>query len=174
MPKRLIAPLVNGRVRLRLIEEADLPMTLAWRNRDDIRPWFLTTDVISADQHRGWYEQYADRDDDFVFIIEETEAFRRPVGQISIYAIDWKAGHEKFGRLMIGDLAARRLGLARLATSRLVDEVCHAWHLREVFLESRVDNSPALAVYETCGFRAVGYVTEDVMIMRRDAPSGRS
>ena len=169
MPKRRIAPLVNGRVRLRLLEEADLPMTLAWRNRDDIRQWFLTTDVISADRHRAWYEQYKDRDDDFVFVIEETEALCRPVGQISIYAIDWAAGHATFGRLMIGDLAARRLGLARLAASRLVDEACHAWRLREVSLESRVDNSPALAVYETCGFRAVGYLTENVMIMRRDA-----
>ena len=169
MAKRPVAPLVNGRVRLRLIEEADLPMTLAWRNRDDIRQWFLTTDVISADRHRHWYEQYTDRDDDFVFIIEETETLRRPVGQISLYAIDWLAGHAKFGRLMIGDPAARRLGLARLAAARLVDEACHVWHLRAVFLEARVDNSAALAVYETCGFRAAGHLTENVIIMRRDA-----
>ena len=142
MPKRPIAPLVNGRVRLRLIEEADLPMTRAWRNRDDIRQWFLTTDVIGADQHRAWYDQYQVRDDDFVFIIEETETLRRPVGQVSIYAIDWHAARATFGRLMIGDPAARRLGLARLAAARLVDEACHAWQLREVFLEARVDNSP--------------------------------
>ena len=54
MPKRIIAPLVNGRVRLRLLEEADLPMTLAWRNQDHIRKWFFHSDVITPEQHRRW------------------------------------------------------------------------------------------------------------------------
>ena len=170
MPKRPVAPLVNGRVRLRLIEEADLPMTLAWRNRDDMRKWFLTTDVISADRHRDWFNQYKQRDDDFVFIIEETETLMRPIGQISIYAIDWQAGRGTFGRLMIGDPAARRLGLARLAAARLIDEACQAWHLREVLLESKMDNAPAFAVYEACGFQVIGQ-SGDVLFMRRDARS---
>ena len=74
MAKRPIGPLTNGRVRLRLLEESDLPLTLAWRNDEKNRRWFFSTDVIAAEAHRQWFEQYRHRDDDFVFIVEETES----------------------------------------------------------------------------------------------------
>lgn len=93
----------HGRVRLRLLEESDLSMTLAWRNQDHVRKWFFHSDIIAADQHRRWFEQYRDRDDDFVFVIEEAETLRRAIGQASIYNIDWAARRAEFGRLLIGD-----------------------------------------------------------------------
>jgi RimJ/RimL family protein N-acetyltransferase len=166
MPKRSIAPLVNGRVRLRLLEEADLPMTLAWRNQDHIRRWFLTSDLISPEQHGAWFEQYKDRDDDFVFVIEETETLKRPVGQVSLYRIDWAAGRAEFGRLMIGEIEASGCGLARLATARLVDEALTVWGLRELYLECHASNVPALAVYDACGFRRAGQLDEIVRFTR--------
>jgi len=155
LAKRHIAPLVRGRVRLRLLEEADLPMTLAWRNQDHIRKWFFHSDVIGPEQHHSWFAKYLDRDDDFVFVIEETQTLRRPVGQVALYNIDWAAGRAEFGRLMIGDDAACGLGLARLATSCLVDEVLTAWEMRELWLEVLEANTPALAVYARCGFTRV-------------------
>lgn len=152
MAKRHIAPLVSGRVRLRLLEEADLPMTLAWRNQDDIRKWFFSSDVITPDQHRRWFEQYRNRDDDFVFVIEETETLQRAIGQASIYNIAWAARRGEFGRLLIGDRQAVGLGLARMATELLVDEAMSGLGLLDVHLAVRSDNVPAIAVYRACGF----------------------
>jgi RimJ/RimL family protein N-acetyltransferase len=171
MSKRPIAPLVNGRVRLRLLEEADLPMTLAWRNQDHIRTWFFSSDLISPEQHRAWFQQYKDRDDDFVFVIEETETLKRPVGQSSLYHIDWAADHAEFGRLMIGDGEARGLGLARLATERLVDEA-QRWGLRELTLEVLESNQRAVAVYVACGFGIVTRRPDGVLVMQTSS-SGR-
>ena len=131
MAKRHVAPLVRGRVRLRLLEEGDLPMTLAWRNQDHIRQWFFHSDLITPEEHRRWFEQYRDRDDDFVFVIEETETLKRPVGQVALYHVDWVARRAEFGRLMIGDAEATGLGLARLATRRLVGEALGHWRLRD-------------------------------------------
>jgi len=48
-------------------------MTRAWRNQDHIRKWFFHSDPITTEQHLAWWQRYQDRDDDFVFIIEETE-----------------------------------------------------------------------------------------------------
>lgn len=169
MAKRPIDPLMNGRVRLRLLEEADLPLTLAWRNRDENRRWFFSSALIAADQHRRWFEQYRDRDDDFVFIIEETAVLNRPVGQLSLYDIDWTSGRAEFGRLLIGDPEARGLGLAQLATSRLVDEALARWGLREIRVECLTTNTRAIAVCAACGFQSaelVGLITP--MIRRRD------
>jgi len=173
MPKRHITPLVNGRMRLRLLEEADLAMTLAWRNQDHIRQWFLHSDVITPEQHRAWWQRYQDRDDDFVFVIEETETLKRPVGQVSLYNIDWAEGRAEFGRLLIGDAEANGQGLARLATSRLVDEALGNWGLNEVYLEVLVTNAPALAIYQSCGFREIA-PPSDVVVMQKHAGSGRS
>ena len=166
MPKRHIAPLVNGRVTLRLLEAADLPMTLAWRNQDHIRQWFLHSDVITPEQHRAWWERYQDRDDDFVFVMEETETLKRPVGQVSLYNIDWAAGGAEFGRLMIGDAEANGQGLARLATSRLVDEGLTTWGLNRIHLEVLPTNLPALAVYAACGFRESGRLAGVVQMQK--------
>lgn len=127
-------------------------MTLAWRNQDHVRKWFFHSDLITADQHRRWFEQYRNRDDDFVFVVEEAETLRRAIGQASIYNIDWAARRGEFGRLLIGDPQAVGLGLARMATELLVDEAMSSLGLRDVHLEVRSDNLPAIAVYRACGF----------------------
>lgn len=155
LAKRAIAPLVKGRVRLRLLEEADLPATLAWRNQAHIRKWFFDSNVITPEQHRAWWARYLQKDDDFVFVIEETETLKSPVGQVALYNIDWTAGTAEFGRLMIGALEARGLGLAQLATGRLVAEALGALQLKEVHLEVVPGNDAALAVYRKCGFIVV-------------------
>ena len=167
MPKRHINPIANGRIRLRLLEEADLPLTLAWRNQDHIRRWFFSTDVIQPDQHRRWFEQYRDRDDDFVFVVEETEALHRPVGQVSLYRIDWAAGRAEFGRLLIGDREALALGLARLATAALCDEALTRWGLREIIVECRADNVRAQSTCAAAGFVATGTDGDVTTMIRR-------
>jgi diamine N-acetyltransferase len=173
VPKRSIAPLANGRLRLRLLEEADLSITLDWRNRDENRRWFFSSDVIAPEQHRRWFEQYRQRDDDFVFVIEETEALKRPVGQLSLYHIEWTTGRAEFGRLLMGDPEARGLGLAQLATTLLVDEAMEHWGLHDIRVECRTSNTRAIAVCAASGFQAqepVGDVTP--MVRRRAEPAG--
>lgn len=169
MAKRYIAPLVGGRVRLRLLDEADLPMTLAWRNQDHIRKWFFYSHVITPDQHRRWFEQYRHRDDDFVFVIEEHDTLMRPVGQVSLYNIDWAGRRGEFGRLLIGDPAAAGLGIAAAATRLLVDEALSAWGLAEVGLEVLQSNAPALAIYRRYGFIETGRQGDTIAMRARAA-----
>ena len=64
-------------VGLRLLEERDLPRTLAWRNQDHIRRWFFSGERLTAEQHARWFARYRQRDDDFVFIIEEIQGSRQ-------------------------------------------------------------------------------------------------
>ncbi len=152
MPKRAFPLLQSERVALRLLRQADLPLTLAWRNQDEIRKWFFTSDRIAPDAHRAWFESYCRRDDDFVFIIEERASANCPIGQVSLYHVDWDAGRGEFGRLMIGEFAARGKGLAREATALLVREALTTLGLREVYLSLRADNAAALSMYRACGF----------------------
>jgi RimJ/RimL family protein N-acetyltransferase len=156
MPKRSLPPIQNQRIRLCLLEESDLPMTLGWRNQSHIRRWFFHSDVITPEQHRAWFERYVQQDDDYVFVIQELGDILRPVGQVALYHIDWTAKRAEFGRLMIGEPDARGKGSAREATELLVGMALGDLGLQEVYLEMFADNVPALAIYTACGFQVTG------------------
>jgi diamine N-acetyltransferase len=151
--KRAVAPLDDGRVRLRLLEERDLETTLGWRNRDEIRRWFFHSDVVALESHRAWFGRNLERDDDFVFVIEELQELRRPVGQISLYNVDWPARRCEYGRLIVGDPEARGRGLAQAATRLVLRQAFDTFGLDEVYLEVIASNAAAIAVYDACGFR---------------------
>lgn len=167
MPKRPVPVLEGGGVRLRPLQETDLPLTMAWRNRDDIRKWFLDSSPLTPERHQAWYEQYAGRDDDYVFLIEEALTPGRPVGQVALYHIDWQAGCAEFGRLMIGERAALGRGLAHAATELLVNYALDGLGLSEVHLQVLADNAPALAIYKACGFQPVDSSTKAVLMIKR-------
>ena len=154
MAKRSIPVLVGERVRLRPLTEADLPMTLTWRNQDHIRQWFLNPNFITPEQHKTWFAQYVERDDDFVFIIEEQDRLHKPVGQVSLYRIDWVQRRAEYGRLLIGEPDASGQGLAREATEVLLAHAAELG-LTEIELEVLGSNDVAIALYRACGFRMV-------------------
>jgi RimJ/RimL family protein N-acetyltransferase len=172
MAKRALAPIEGGRIRLRPLAESDLPMTLAWRNQDGIRQWFLQSDVITPERHQAWWTEYSEKDDDFLFMIEERETFCGPVGQVGVYHIDWQARTAEFGRLLIGEPAGRGIGLARAATELLLRECFDAWGLQDVRLEVMAANTTALELYRRCGFEATA-TRSGVVCMRARRPHTR-
>jgi RimJ/RimL family protein N-acetyltransferase len=153
MVKRYLPAVENERVRLRLLRSDDLPLTLRWRNQDHIRRWFFYSDLIAPEQHSSWFEQYRERDDDFVFIIEDIQAGDQPVGQVALYHIDWMQGRAEFGRLMIGEAGAGGKGLAFTATQLALMIAFQDLALQEVYLEVFSDNQRAIALYTGAGFR---------------------
>lgn len=68
---------------------------------------------------------------------------------------------------MTADHEAQGLGLAKLATARLVDEALGPWSLHEVFLECFESNRHALEIYEVCGFLRSGIRMEPTVRMAK-------
>lgn len=153
MPKRSLPAVENESVRLRLLRSDDLPLTLRWRNQDHIRRWFFYSVLIAPEQHASWFEQYQQRDDDFVFIIEDIRAGDQPVGQVALYHIDWAQERAEFGRLMIGEASAAGKGLAFAATQLALKIAFQDLALQEVYLEVFSDNRRAIAIYSGAGFQ---------------------
>ncbi len=150
MFKQSISPLAKGDVRLRLLERADLERTLAWRNQN--RKWFIASDLLSMDRHLVWFEHYLTRNDDYVFIIECFSFSQEPVGQISLYKIDSNKKEAEFGRLLIGEPNARRMGIATTATEILLHYAIGELALKTIKLEVLENNIPAISLYSKCGF----------------------
>jgi RimJ/RimL family protein N-acetyltransferase len=171
MPKPPFPPIETPRLRLRLLEERDLPLTLAWRNQDHVRRWFFSPAAITPGEHRAWYAGYRRRDDDFVLIIERRGATPGPIGQIALYHVDSKAKTGELGRLMIGPPEALGKGLAREAAGALLAAARERLGLEEVHLEVYAQNARAIAVYAACGFRVVGRAGP-ALRMSRSAAAG--
>ena len=175
MAKRKIEPIRIGNLYLRLLTEADLPTTLAWRNQDEVRKWFLYSECITPEQHAAWFTAYLERDNDFVFIIELIEdnshPEMRPVGQVALYNIDWQTGTAEFGRLMIGDFTARGHGVARCATETLLDYGANVWGLQEYNLDVLTENRAAIAIYERIGFIRVAHSDFPAAVIHMRRPS---
>lgn len=165
MAKRIIPPIENDRIRLRLLEERDLPMTLAWRNQDQIRKGFFNSEVISPAQHQAWFKGYLERDHDYVFIIEETYEFHRPIGQISLYNIDWETKRAELGRFMIGEIEAQGRDLGKKSTRILLEVAFHQLGLKEIYLRVIKHNHPAIKIYRHCGFK-LSQEHGDMIMMR--------
>jgi diamine N-acetyltransferase len=151
MSKPAIDPVNVGPCRLRLMEETDIEQARLWRNRDDIRHRFVNSDIITPEAQQRWWESYRDREDDLFFVIEETEEGLGPVGALALYDIDNRRA--EFGRLMIGEDAARGRGLAKQATTAALTIAFDHLDLDEVYLKVYPDNEPAIAVYRACGFK---------------------
>lgn len=152
MAKPELPPLRSRRISLRLATADDLPATLAWRNQPEIRRWFFHSSVIEPEKHAAWFEKYLQRDNDLLLIIEEIELLNRPVGQVSLYDIDYSKQRAEFGRLLIGDFAARGLGLADAATAMVLGIAKDILLLNEVYLSVYADNNAAVRIYKRNGF----------------------
>ncbi len=150
--KRTIEPFINGIVRLRLLEETDLEQTLSWRNRPEARMWFKTTDIIDYEQHQKWFRAYSEKDDDFLFVIE---AEGKPVGQASIYNVDWKKKEAELGRFLAAPESVGQ-GYISMACSGLINFCFHRLGLSDLHLEVFETNQRAFNLYQKNGFTVAG------------------
>jgi len=163
-------PIVGKRVTLRLLEQADLSMTREWRNKDRVRMKFVTTNKLEPDSHQRWFEQYLLKDDDYLFVIEETDALKKPVGQIGMYNIDRSERKAEYGRLMIGEENALGLGIAAEASRLMIEHFSKNFGIDKVYLEVKADNESAYKLYESLGFERTGE-HENLVAMSLKAPA---
>jgi diamine N-acetyltransferase len=146
--KPQIAPFGDGTIVLRLVEERDLKTILDWRNRDDARVWFKTSDRLAFDQHLAWYNSYLQKDDDFFFLVE---VGGRPVGQCGIYDIDKDLGRAEVGRFLVAPEMAGKGYIAR-SCAEIVRFGTKFMKLPYLYLEVMEQNSRAIRLYAREGF----------------------
>jgi RimJ/RimL family protein N-acetyltransferase len=129
----------------------DTDFVVAWRNDPAISKWFFSEAEFTVEGHQNWLTRRLDSETDFNWTIEEDS---RPIGTIAIYNIDWGTGIAEFGRIVIGESAAKGKGYA-FESVRLVAEAARKVGLSKLFLEVKADNQRAIQLYLKSGFRKV-------------------
>ncbi|KGN36924.1 GNAT family N-acetyltransferase [Knoellia subterranea] len=79
---------------LRPATDADMDAILLWRNHPDVRAVSLTRHVISADEHRAWWESTRTRDDREVLVYERHGV---PSGVVTFFDLDRDKGTSWWG-----------------------------------------------------------------------------
>ncbi|HEY9868072.1 MAG TPA: GNAT family N-acetyltransferase [Candidatus Obscuribacterales bacterium] len=156
MSKIAVSSITGERVRLRPLEQRDLSDTLRWRNQERVRTFFKSSAEISPESHSAWFSQYLSKADDYVYVIDEIECSHLPVGQVSIYNINWDRGEAEFGRLLIGEPAALGKGYAREASLLLLAHWHSIYGIKRFCLEVKEENERAIRLYEQLGFTERG------------------
>jgi diamine N-acetyltransferase len=158
---RGLAPLRGERVRLRAVEEGDLPLLVRWMNDPEVRHWLHHSDRPDATVETVW-GRFGLSDDGFsnmVWMIEAEEG--RPVGHVGLLGVD---GHHKRAELAvsIGETDCWSRGYGTDAIRAVLRHAFEVMGLRRVDLHTDADNARGIRCYEKCGF-----VREGVMRERR-------
>src|SRR2546426_12543012 len=98
MGARRTAPLRGDNVRLRAVEEGDLPLLVRWMNDPEVRYWLHHSDRPDAtvESVRGRFGLTEERFPNLVWLIETLEG--RPVGHLALLQVD---PHHKRAELAI-------------------------------------------------------------------------
>lgn len=145
--------LQGDKVRLRPIEEEDIPRLLEWdsdkeivrwagkkfENREDARRWHLTPSL----QHR-------------TFAVELLDG--RLVGEIEVLNISWRSRSGEM-RVCIGEKGLWDRGLGEDAVRTLVTGMFSATAMQELFLRVDAENVRARRCYQKVGFQPEARLT---------------
>lgn len=143
----------NDGLHLRPLSEEHLEAVRIWRNQDHVRSSFIHDQVISSEQQKSWFLQYAQADDDYMFIIEQQEL--GPIGAIAIYNVDPAKKEAELGRLLIGEAAANGRGYGVGATDLACRFAFEELNMHRIKLQVLENNHKAISVYLKCGFVAI-------------------
>ena len=136
-------------VSLRPLVHEDIEMLRVWRNEDGIRHCFVDNNLITPDQQAQWFERYKTDVTDFMFI---SEYKNEPVGVSALYNLDFNNKVCEFGRLMLGNIHLRGLGLGKRITFLTTRLGFESLGLRRIYLEVFKDNVSAKRIYEALGY----------------------
>lgn len=103
----------------------------------------------------NWWHNYIVKQDDIVFIIEEKSILNGPIGQLSLYNIDFENRKAEFGRLMIGKLRSQGKGCAVRAVKLLLSWAFRTFNFDFIYLNVLKGNLTAIHIYDKCGFSIV-------------------
>ena len=80
---------------------------------------------------------------------------KNPLDNLAFIHISDDRHSAEFGRLLIGEPCCQGRGIARAATTEILRYAFEALQIIRVFLEVRLDNVPALGLYQSLGFMKV-------------------
>lgn len=145
-----------------------LELLRTWRNRDDIRRWFFTSDVITEAAQRNWfYTTYLRDAGDLMWIAHYRG---EPVGTGALTHVDLDKREGEWARLIIGEDKARGKGLAQRIAALVRDYGLDVLGLERICGSLYTDNQVTMHIDMSAGYmpyKVEGNITF-VELLRKD------
>ncbi len=128
------------------VMEHDTPREM---NRSDVdRVLLIETESFPQPWKRTFFEEALDSSITRAFVFERE-------GVVAAYIVLYAVADEAHVMNVAVDRRWRRQGLARVLMAFVIDR-CNAAGVKDYFLEVRESNVPAISLYRSFGFKAVG------------------
>lgn len=148
----------TSRTCFRGVEERDLELLLTWRNSERIRANMYTSHLITAVEHKAWFERLARDGDAFAFVFED---HGRPLGIVNLNHLDWRNKRCHWG-FYLGETDAPPGSGTRMAYLALT-QVFDVLMLNKVIGEAFSFNAASIAYHKKLGFAQEGHLAEHVL-----------
>ena len=141
-----------GKVRLRRLEEKDIPGMLEWMHDPEINQWFrFDAANMTAERARNFIVGSFSEKNRHYAITDDSDEY---IGTISLEDIDMENHHALYAICMRSIYQSSGIGTE--ATELLFEIAFHELGLERVYLNVLSDNTHAKRFYEKVGFRYEG------------------
>jgi len=146
------------RLDLKPVDRGDIETLRVWRNKHGQN--FFTSDTITKQQQRAWYQHYQDNyGRDFMYLIKLKDG--TPIGTIALYNVEMADRTADIGRILLLE-QFRSQGYMEEALEMLVKEAFEKIRVWKLRLSCYLDNAGAISAYHKVGFQSL---LRPVMIM---------
>jgi RimJ/RimL family protein N-acetyltransferase len=155
--------MIFGRnIRLRAIEQDDLPRFVNWFNDPQVRKGLNIYLPMSQVEEEHWFEELLNRDQaerPFALDIRKGEDWVH-VGSCGLFSLDHRSRSSTLG-IVIGDKTYWDQGYGSDAVRTLLAHAFETLNLNRVSLRVFESNHRAIEVYKRVGFKLEGRLRED-------------
>lgn len=132
-----------------------------WRNDPKLSAFLFSSNIITLESHRKWFEKYKNYDDrkEFVIYVIDTNT---PIGTIGLSSIDKINKKAEYG-IIIGESDYMGKGYAKEASQSILKYAFYELQLNKVFLRVFEDNIRAIGMYKSLGFSIDGVLRQDIL-----------
>lgn len=143
----------SKRIILRPLEWEDIGNLRALRNEN--RHLFLTTDLVTEEGQKKWYERYLEKQDDLMFVVEKREKPGQFIGTVALYDIDWDTMTCEFGRTLIDKKLAPEKGIGTEATAAMCTFGFDVLKIKKIIGHAWKTNERILKVDQRAGYQII-------------------
>ena len=162
MPAVISESILEGqKVRLRPVEERDLPRFVEWLADREVTRWLAAMGKPpTLEDEREWYESKRGDPDNVMWAIETLEG--QLVGNVEL-RLSPRARRAEMG-IAIQDRRQWNLGLGTDAVRLVLEYAFDDLELNRVELTTDEENARAIRCYEKCGFQREGLLRQHRLI----------
>lgn len=143
----------GDRVRLRHVEQEDLPQFVIWLNDPEVRHGLALRFPLSMAEEKNWFEAMLKNpveERPLVIEVKQGDGWQ-VIGNSGFHNLDWRNSNAELG-IFIGDKAFWDKGYGTEVTGLLLRHGFSTLNLHRIYLRVFEDNPRAVRSYEKAGF----------------------